>query len=89
MKLAKGYIRNVSMDAILDETSLEEFPDDPGKMPIVHALRWQVAALSVVPIQQDPHALTMSMEAPRSTQHAPAADAASAAASAAAPAASK
>ena len=69
MKVAKKYLRPISMDAILDETSVEEFPDDSGQMPIVHVRKWSVAALSAVPIQQDPGALTM--EAQMSTQHAP------------------
>ena len=69
MKLAKGYMRPVSMDAILEKTSIEEFPDDPGALPIVHALEWSVAAVSSVPLSQDPGALTM--EAQMAVQHEP------------------
>lgn len=74
MKVAHGYLKPVSMDAILLTTEIREFPDEPGRMTEVHAMTWEVCAVSAVPIAQDPGALMMGAQtevSPMSTKNAP------------------
>lgn len=62
MKVAKGFVRNISMDFTLDQTRVEEFDD--GRLPILHVERWSVFAVSAVIVQQDEGAQTMEATMP-------------------------